>query len=94
MGERHRNLLDYDTELTLEESDDTGTHVRGSLGTGAVWARVEKVFGKGEYYTIKTQNAVAVVRGTSFSISYRNNVSKIEVAAGTISLHACGPFDG
>ena len=94
MGERHRGLLDYDTELTLEESDDTGTHVRGSLGTGAVWARVEKVFGKGEYYTIKTQNAVAVVRGTSFSISYRNNVSKIEVAAGTVRFMPVDPSTG
>ncbi len=77
-------ILDYDTKLTLEGSD--GVHMSGFLGTGTIWARVEKVFGKGEYYKIKTQNAVAVVRGTSFGMSYKEGLTTLQVATGTVGL--------
>ena len=87
-------LLDYDTKLTLEENDRTGTHVRGSLGAGTIWTRVEKVFGKGEYYEIKTQNAVAVVRGTSFGISYKGGMTALHVATGTVNLIPVDPSTG
>src|SRR3990167_1976690 len=87
-------LLDYDTKLTLEENDRTGTHVRGSLGAGTIWTRVEKVFGKGEYYEIKTQNAVAVVRGTSFGISYKGGITALHVATGTVNLIPADPSTG
>src|SRR3989344_1131764 len=87
-------LLDYDTKLTLEENDSNGTHISSFLGTGAAWARVEKVFGKGEYYEIKTQNAVAVVRGTSFGISYKGGITALHVATGTVNLIPVDPSTG
>ncbi len=87
-------LLDYDTKLALEESDSTGAHISGSLGEGAVWARVEKVFGKGEYYKIKTQNAVAVVRGTSFGISYKGGITALQAATGTVGFIPVDPSTG
>ncbi|MFZ2500564.1 MAG: FecR domain-containing protein [Minisyncoccia bacterium] len=87
-------LLDYDTKLTLTSSDSTGTHVSRFLGTGATWSRVKKVFGKGEYYEIRTQNAVAVVRGTSFSIGYRNHRTTLKVATGTVSFMPTDPSTG
>jgi len=87
-------FLDYDTKLTLEESDSTGTHISGSLGAGAIWARVEKVFGKGEYYKIKTQNAVAVVRGTSFGVSYKGGITALQAATGTVSFMPVDPSTG
>lgn len=87
-------ILDYDTKLTLEESDITGTHVSGFLGTGAMWVRVEKVFGKGEYYKIRTQNAVAVVRGTSFGVSYKGGTTALQVATGTVAFIPVDPSTG
>ena len=87
-------LLDYDTKLTLEENDSTGTHVSSFLGTGAAWARVEKVFGKGEYYKIETQNAVAIVRGTSFGISYKDDITTLHVATGIVDIMPVDPSTG
>ena len=87
-------LLDYDTKLTLEENDSNGTHISSFLGTGAAWARVEKVFSKGEYYKIETQNAVAVVRGTSFGISYKGGITALHVATGTVNLIPADPSTG
>ncbi len=75
--------LDYDTTFTFTGD---ATHVSGQLAGGQIWARVEKLFGKGEFYEIETGNAVAVVRGTSFSVTSREGATVVKVAGGTVAL--------
>jgi tellurite resistance-related uncharacterized protein len=75
--------LDYSSKLVIQtHSDDQ--HSSFHLSLGKVWSTVEKVFGKGEYYEIETQNAVAVVRGTSFGVSYDGKFTTLEVTEGAV----------
>lgn len=76
--------LDYDSKITIKELN--GSNSKIALQSGSLWARVEKVFGQGEYYEIETQNAVAVVRGTSFGVNFRNGKSEVLTAEGSVSL--------
>ena len=64
----HTTLLDYNTQITITEDSKTENKTKIALLSGAIWARLEKVFDKGEYYEIKTSNIVASVRGTSFRV--------------------------
>ena len=84
-------LLDYDTTMTVHTKNGEGTHVSNYLASGSVWARVKKVFGQGEFYEIETQNAVAVVRGTSFGVGYQNKLTTLQVAEGKVGLIPVDP---
>jgi hypothetical protein len=86
-------VIDYSTKIKIKaHSDDE--HASLFLSSGKVWATVKKVFGKGEYYEIETQNAVAVVRGTSFGLSYINGVSHLEVTEGVVAFVPIDPKTG
>jgi len=85
--------LDYSTKVTIKTHTDD-EHSSMSLEGGKVWSTVEKVFGKGEYYEIETQNAVAVVRGTSFSVSYDGENTVLEVSEGTVLFVPIDPQTG
>jgi len=75
--------VDYSTKLIIKtHPDDEHTSMR--LESGKVWSTVKKVFGKGEYYEIETQNAVAVVRGTSFGVSFDGVNTILEVTEGAV----------
>lgn len=75
--------VDYSTKIDIKtHSDDE--HSSFFLTLGKVWSTVEKVFGKGEYYEIETQNAVAVVRGTSFGVSFDGEFTTLEVTKGEV----------
>lgn len=88
-------VLDYDSSMTIEDLDTSGTRTRLNLALGSVWARVEKVFGQGEYFEIKTRNAVAVVRGTSFGLTYHTDGSTTAfVSEGSVSLTPIDPVTG
>lgn len=80
-----RTVLDYDTTTTV-----TGTLHKNSfeLTAGALWSRVQKLAGQGEFYQIETQNAVAVVRGTSFGVSYVGDTTTLLVSEGVVSFFA------
>lgn len=77
--------IDYSTKIKIQthEGDE---HTKVGLESGKVWSTVKKVFGKGEYYEIETQNAVAVVRGTSFGVSFDGKQTILEVTEGTVLL--------
>ncbi len=80
-------VLDYDSSVVIEGLDQAGTHTSLNLESGSVWARVKKVFGKGEFFEIKTRNAVAVVRGTSFGLTYhKDGSSTLLVGSGSVAL--------
>lgn len=82
--------VDYSTKLTIKTHTDD-EHSSMFLTGGKVWSTVEKVFGKGEYYEIETQNAVAVVRGTSFGVSYDGTFTTLEVTEGAVLLVPVDP---
>ncbi len=81
-----RAVLDFDSELVIEERKSDSQQTRLSLLSGQIWSRVEKTLERGEFYEIKTQNGVAVVRGTSFSVTFRDGRTEVAVATGTVAL--------
>ena len=82
----HQTLVDYNSEITVSDDSKDEKKTKIALVGGAVWARLSKVFDGGEYYEIKTGNAVATVRGTSFGVWYRNNFTTVIVTEGSILL--------
>ncbi len=87
------SAIDYSTKLTVKTHIDD-EHAGISLLAGNVWSTVEKVFGKGEYYEIETQNAVAVVRGTSFGVSIEGDNTVLEVSEGAVLFVPIDPKTG
>lgn len=82
----HRTLIDYSSEIVLTES--TGNRTRIGLLGGAVWSRLEKIVDSGEYYEIKSGNAIAAVRGTSFGMWYSGGITTLMVIEGSVGLSA------
>ena len=87
----HRTLIDYSSEIVLTENGNQ-THVE--LLAGAVWSRLAKVFDSGEYYEIKSPNAVGAVRGTSFGMWYADGVTTLIVTEGSVAFFAVDPETG
>ncbi len=90
----HQTLIDYNTEVTISDDSKKEKKTKIALVSGAVWARLSKVFDSGEYYEVKTGNAVATVRGTSFGVWYKNGVTTITVTEGSIFLSTIDPKTG
>ena len=90
----HQTLIDYNTEVTVSDDSKKEKKTKIALASGAVWARLSKVFDSGEYYEVKTGNAVATVRGTSFGVWYRNGFTTVVVTEGSIYLSAVDPNTG
>ena len=67
----HPTILDYSTELTITNSEEQGNKTKFELFGGSLWSRAKKTAEKGEFFEIKTGNAVAVVRGTSFGLTWK-----------------------
>lgn len=84
----HQTLVDYNTEITISDDSKNEKKTKIALSSGAVWARLAKVFDSGEYYEVKTGNAVATVRGTSFGVWYKDGVTTVSVTEGSIYLSA------
>ena len=86
----HKTLLDYNSEIIIKDNASGVSENKTSiwLSVGALWSRVEKVFDKGEFYEIKTSNAVASVRGTSFGVWYNNNTTTVRVTDGIVAFTA------
>ncbi len=87
-GYGHSTILDSDSMLTISQHEDEGRKTVLSLLSGATWSRIQKVFEKGEFYEIQTHNTVAAVRGTSFGVQYRNNISTLFVTEGKVVFAA------
>lgn len=88
----HTTLIDYSSEITLNESAGSRTSV--GLLAGAVWSRLQKTFDSGEYYEIKSGNAVATVRGTSFGVWYVSGTTTLIVTDGSVLFSAIDPATG
>jgi len=81
-----KSVVDYSSTVTLVPVTTHTTSSRIFVAAGAVWSRVQKVFAQGEFHEIETRNAVAAVRGTSFSVRYSGETTTLVVAAGTVSF--------
>lgn len=87
-GAAHMTFLDYNSEITLTESSEAKKKTSIELTAGAVWSRLQKAFDAGEFYEIKTKNAVAVVQGTSFGLWYTGNTTTLIVTDGSVAFSA------
>jgi hypothetical protein len=84
VGGKVQVSIDYNSELIITDKTDKGSVM--NLVTGATWSRVEKLLDKGEYSEIKTKNAVASVRGTSYGVYVKGDETKLLVAEGTVQF--------
>ncbi len=82
----HPISVDFNSDITVKNSDEEKSRTSIELVSGGIWARAKKLVEKGEYLEIKTGNAVAVVRGTSFGLTYSNNKTTLLVSEGEVSL--------
>ena len=73
--------LDEDSKLTLDKaqfnSKNEGLIVEATLITGRVWSKVVALVTPESSWEVKTSNAVATVRGTSFGVGYKDGKSRI-----------------
>lgn len=86
-------VLDHDTQITIPAENNAQVSSIVLLG-GSIWSRVEKIFEKGEYYEIQTQNTVAAVRGTSFNVKYVNGVTTVLVDTSAVAVTPIDPATG
>jgi hypothetical protein len=83
----HPTAVDFSSEVVIKTHDSKSKKTSIEIITGSVWARTKKSVEKGDYYEIKTGNAVAVVRGTSFGVTYYKDITIVKVAEGEVSLY-------
>ncbi len=84
-----KTLLDYNSTVTIAKKDPT--HASNFLVSGKIVAQVKKVFDKGEFYEIETNNAVATVRGTTLEVSYNQSDTTLLVHEGVVALIPVDP---
>ncbi|MBC7982098.1 FecR domain-containing protein [Candidatus Parcubacteria bacterium] len=82
----HPIAVDFNSNVTIANSDSKNNETTIELISGGIWARTKKLVEKGEYLEIQTGNAVAVVRGTSFGLTYADNLTTLVVSEGEVSL--------
>ncbi len=87
-GSAHKTLVDYNSQIVLANSSgiDGTNQTSIALITGAIWSRLEKIFDKGEFYEIRTDNAVAIVRGTSFGMWFNQGTTTLIVTEGQVAF--------
>ncbi|MBX4198580.1 FecR family protein [Candidatus Parcubacteria bacterium] len=90
-AEKNKTILDYNTVTEIKEHKEKDSNF---LSGGAVWSRVEKLAGQGEFFEIQTRNAVAVVRGTSFGLWFKDGLTRLWVTEGVVSFFAKDPVTG
>lgn len=69
--------LDEDSEVSRPELTEQKTQV--GLNRGRVLVRIYKILDIGESFEVKTSNLVAAVRGTVFSVAFKQNKSEVAV---------------
>lgn len=77
-------VVDRNSEITLVTVSEKGSTI--ILEAGNVWSRVEKTLEQGEFYEMKTEHAVATVRGTSFGTFLLKDSSEFIVHEGTVTF--------
>ncbi len=87
--------LDPETKLTLDESQFNHQSekliVKMTLAIGKVWSKILELATPDSLWEVKTSNAVATVRGTSFGVDFLNGRSRIMVAENKVKTAAIDP---
>lgn len=91
LGDGSRVRLDEDTTLAMTEVVVGGRDERRSVSlkvwAGRLWASVAKRLSGGSRFEVKTNNAVAGVRGTSFTVIANTDLSSlVKVYTGTVGV--------
>lgn len=84
--------IDKNSEVTINHQSQNNTSLQ--LGIGTLWAKVAKVLGVGEGYEVQTQNAVAAVRGTAFTITYASHITTVIVDESVVAVISKDPATG
>jgi len=79
-------IVDRNTELMITAHDESGDTTTIELAAGKLWSRIEKTFEHGEFFEVRTKNAVAVVRGTAFGVEYINAITQILVGIDAVEI--------
>lgn len=75
-------VLDYSSKykiLSLNENIN-----KGFLESGKSWSKVKKILKEGQSYEVETNNAVAIVRGTSFGVFILKGTTYLFVTEGSV----------
>ncbi len=87
--------IDPNTTVTLDESlytpDDKGIVSKIFLSTGKIFFSITELATPESKWEVKTGNAVAVVRGTAFSVAYNEGVSEVAVTENSVSVATLDP---
>lgn len=93
LADGSRLRLGPDTRLTLERHrvGKADRSVGVAVWVGRVWAKVARRLGGNNAFEVRTQNAVAGVRGTSFTVVAMSDLSAIvQVYTGTVGVKKLG----
>ncbi len=77
------------SRLRLDEAafSDNGRSVKATLLLGKVWSKVSSVFGEARNFEVRTEHAVAGVRGTIFRVEAdKAKAVLVRVYAGTVAV--------
>jgi hypothetical protein len=87
--------IDSNTELILEKGSydkkNGGMVVKIFLSAGRIWSKIFELSTPESLWEIKTTNAVATVRGTSFGMEYENKKSSVIGSENKVSVSAIDP---
>ena len=98
LGDGSRLRLGPSTVVTLSRAhfDNSGRRqVTVRMWLGRLWAQVTRRLGRGSAFEVKTRNAVAGVRGTSFAVLANADLSSVvKVYTGTVGVRTEGLLAG
>ncbi len=86
------SVLDYSSKIRVSKEFISDKRESLFLDSGRSWSKVKKVFGNEESYEIETQNAVAIVRGTSFGVYIKNATTYLVVTEGSVLFVPIDPL--
>ena len=89
LGDKSVVRLGPASKLRLEEAafTDTSRSFKGTLLLGKVWSKVTSVFGSERNFEVKTERAVAGVRGTVFRVDAdKTKAVTVKVYDGTVAV--------
>lgn len=89
LADGSRIRVDQETTLALSEAQVKGKErtVSVQVWVGRLWAKVAKGMSGGSKFEVKTDNAVAGVRGTSFTVVANTDLSSlVKVYTGTVGV--------
>jgi hypothetical protein len=85
--------LDESTTVSLADfvSDQARIDIKILLEAGNLWSRVQRLADKETTYEVQTSNTVAVVKGTSFNVSYKEGKTNLQVLSQSVEMKAIDP---